>query len=93
MKLIRYHHPPFVKHVLAPQNEFGTQKKYLVNLQKFWELGRPPPCWEKFPNNDVFFSDSVPKVKKGKLDKRSKCSEGQWQKVHEKCLFSHLTIQ
>ena len=36
-------------------------KKYLVNLQKFWELGRPPPCWEKFPNNDVFFSESVRK--------------------------------
>ena len=56
MKLIRYHRPPFVKHVLAPQNEFGIEKKYLVNLQKFWELGRPPPpCWEKFPNNPVIY--------------------------------------
>ena len=26
-------------------------------------------------------------VKKGKMDKGSKCSEGQWQKVHEKCSF------
>ena len=43
MKLIRYHRPPFVKQVLAPQNEFGNKKKYLVNLQKFWDLGRPPP--------------------------------------------------
>ena len=36
-------------------------KKYLVNLQKFWDLGRPPPpCWEKFPNNIGFLFESVP---------------------------------
>ena len=33
----------------------------MVNLQKFWDLGRPPPpCWEKFPNNIVFLYESVP---------------------------------
>ena len=37
IKLIRYHHPPFVKHVLAPQNAFGI---HLVNLQKV--LGKDP---------------------------------------------------
>ena len=26
-KLIRYHRPTFVKHVLAPQDDFGMQKK------------------------------------------------------------------
>ena len=43
-------------HVSAAQNEFVPPEKYLVNLQKFWELGRPPsPIWEKFPNNPVIF--------------------------------------
>ena len=38
-----------------------TAKKYLVNLQKFWDSGRPPPpCWEKFPNNVVFFLKAYP---------------------------------
>ena len=37
-------------------NEIWHAKKHLVNLQKFWELGRPPPpLWEKFPNNPVIF--------------------------------------
>ena len=35
--------------VLACQN-------YLVKSQKFWDWGDPPtPCWEKLPNNPVFF--------------------------------------
>ena len=37
-------------------------KKHLVNLQKFWELGRPPPHVGK--NSQIipyFFSGSVPK--------------------------------
>ena len=53
---------PFVKHVLAPQNEFGIQKKYLVNLQKFWDLGRPPPPVGK--NSQIisfFLYENVPK--------------------------------
>ena len=55
IKLIRYHHPPYVKHVLAPQNEFGTQK-ILGQFTKVLGIGKtPPPCWEKFPNNPVFF--------------------------------------
>ena len=33
----------YSQHVLTPQNEFGTHKKYLVNLQKFWELRRKIP--------------------------------------------------
>ena len=32
-----------VKHVLAPQNDFGMPKNYLVKSQKFWDFGRPPP--------------------------------------------------
>ena len=37
-----------------------AHKKYLVILQKFWELGRPPPlCKEKFPNNPVNFFECV----------------------------------
>ena len=37
-------------------------KNNLCNLQKFWELRRPPPAplWEKFPKNPVFFGGGVP---------------------------------
>ena len=48
---------------------FLTQKGTVFsNLQKFWDLGRPPPpCWENFPNNVVFFFESVPKEARQKL--------------------------
>ena len=56
IKLFKYHHPPFVKHVLAPQNEFGMQKNTWSIYKSFgnWE-DPPPPLWEKFPNNPVIF--------------------------------------
>ena len=59
MKLIKCHLPTIVKHVLAPKNDFGIQKKHLVNLQKFWDLRRPPPPLGKIP---FFGGGSVPKV-------------------------------
>ena len=53
--MIRYHHPPFVKHVLALQNEFGTQK-IRGQFTKVLGIGKTsPPIWEKFPNNPVIF--------------------------------------
>ena len=56
IKLIRYHHPPLCKTCFSTSEWIWHTKKYLVNLQKFWELGRPsPPIWEKFPNNPVIF--------------------------------------
>ena len=61
-KLIRYHFPPIVKHVLAPQDDFGMQKKNMLNRQKKWDWVRPPPLvWEKFPRFIVFFLESLPK--------------------------------
>ena len=36
IKLIRYYLPPFVKHVLAPQNDFGMPN-ITVKSQKFWD--------------------------------------------------------
>ena len=37
-------------------------KKILGKFTKVLGFGKtPPPCWEKFPNNVVFFFDSVPK--------------------------------
>ena len=54
--------PPLCKTCFSTSEWIWHTKKYLVNLQKFWDLGRPPPpCWEKFPNNIVFFFESVPK--------------------------------
>ena len=54
--------PPFVKHFLAPQNEFGTQK-ILDQFTKVLGIGKtPPPCWEKFPNNPVTFFWGVRKL-------------------------------
>ena len=59
--MIRYHYPPFVKHVLAPQNEFGIQK-ILGKFTKVLGFGKtPPPHVGK--NSQIisfFFFDSVP---------------------------------
>jgi len=35
IKLIRYHLPPIVKHVLAPQNDFGMPKITWSNHKSF----------------------------------------------------------
>ena len=51
IKLIKYHLPPIVKRVLAPQNDLACQK-LLGQITKVLGLRRPPPhCWEKL----VFF--------------------------------------
>ena len=57
IKLIRYHLPPIVKHVLAPQNDFGMPKITWSNHKSFG-IEETPLCWEKFPNNPVFFLSS-----------------------------------
>ena len=67
MKLISYHHPPFVKHVLAPQNEFGIQK-ILGQFTKVLGIGKTPPphigknsqiipyfLFESVPNKKMWF--------------------------------------
>ena len=37
-------------------------KKILGKFTKVLGFGKtPPPCWEKFPNNIVFFFESAPK--------------------------------
>ena len=33
-------------------------KTMLVNLLKVLGIGDPPPFWEKFPNNPVFFMEA-----------------------------------
>ena len=42
IKLIRYHLPTIVKHVLAAKNDLAYQNN-LVNLQKLRKLRRPSP--------------------------------------------------
>ena len=60
MELIRYHLPTFVKHVLAPKNEFGMPKMTWRNYKSFGIRATPsPPCWEKFPKNVVFFTSPL----------------------------------
>ena len=47
--------------LLAQKTLFSTQKGTVFQIYKsfgIWE--DPPPCWEKFPNNVVFFYESVP---------------------------------
>ena len=59
-KLIRYHFPTFVKHVLAPQDDFGMQKN-LVNKHKNVGFGLTiPPPNGTFPTFSRFFSVAVP---------------------------------
>ena len=55
IKLIIYHHPLFIKHVLAPQNEFGIQKNTWSIYKSFGNWGDPPHVGRKFPNNPVIF--------------------------------------
>ena len=61
IKLIRYNHPPFVKHVLAPQNEFGIQKNSWSIYKSFGNWEDPPPhVWKNSQIMSYFFSESVP---------------------------------
>ena len=73
IKLIRYHLPPIVKHVLAPQNDFGMPKITWSNHKSFGIEETPPPYVGK--NSQIipyFFSDAFPKSKS--YDKCSHCS-------------------
>ena len=47
--------PLYVKHALAPQNQFGIPKMTWLIYKSFgnWEDPPPPLCCEKFPNNPV----------------------------------------
>ena len=50
--------------LLAQKTLFLTQKGTVFQIYKsfgIWE-DLPPPCWEKFPNNIVFFCESVPNI-------------------------------
>ena len=48
-KLIRYQCPTFVKHVLAPQDDFGMQKKLGKQTKKVGLGQTPPPSMGKIP--------------------------------------------
>ena len=49
--------------LLAQKTLFLTQKGTVFQITKVLGFGKtPPPCWEKFPNNIVFFYESVPKL-------------------------------
>ena len=56
MKLIRYHLPTIVKHVLVPKNDLGIPKITFGN----WEDPHPPSLWEKFTKNPVFSFGECP---------------------------------
>ena len=43
------------KHVLAPQDDFGMQKKLGKQTKKVGLGQTPPLVWEKFPRKVVFF--------------------------------------
>ena len=60
IKLIRYHLPPIVKHVLAPQNDFSIQK-ILDQFTKVLGIEKtppPPPMLGKIPKIIIFLSAS-----------------------------------
>ena len=61
LKLIRYHLPPFCKTCFSTSESFWHAKNNLVSRHQEVGLGQtPPPVWEFFPHNPVFFSDSDP---------------------------------
>ena len=47
--------PPIVKHVLAPQNEFGMQKSTWSNYKRSGIWVDPPPCFFKIPTFSRYF--------------------------------------
>ena len=53
--LIRYHHPTFVKHGLAPKNEFGMPKMTRRIYKSFGIRANPPPMLGKIPKKCRFF--------------------------------------
>ena len=56
IKLIRYDLPPIVKHVLAPQNDFGMPKITWSNHKSFGtEENPPPPRMGKTPKKSRIF--------------------------------------
>ena len=55
----RIHTPPIVKHVLAPQDDFGMQKKLGKQTKQSGFGSDPPLVWEKFPRK-IVFSEDVP---------------------------------
>ena len=61
IKLIRYHLPPIVKHVLAPQNDFGMPKITWSNHKSFGIEDSPPPPYGKNSQKiPYFFFERLP---------------------------------
>ena len=45
-----------IVHFFPKKTLFLTQKGTVFQIYKILGFGKtPPPCWEKFPNNIVFF--------------------------------------
>ena len=62
MELITYHLPTFVKHVLAPKNEFGITKMTWRNYKSFGiRANPPPPMLGQIPKKCRFFFYKPPK--------------------------------
>ena len=55
IKLIRYHLPPIVKHVLAPQNDFGMPKITWSNHKSFGIEENPPSPYGKNSQKILYF--------------------------------------
>ena len=55
IKLIRYHLPPIVKHVLAPQNDCGMPKITWSNHKSFGIQENPPPPYGKNSQKIPYF--------------------------------------
>ena len=55
IKLIRYHLPTIVKHVLAPKNDFGIPKITWLIFKSFGNREDPPPPLGKIPKKSRFF--------------------------------------
>ena len=101
MELIRYHLPTFVKHVLAPKNEFGIPKMTWRNCKSFGIRATPSsPYWEKFPKNVVFFLQA-PLGEGGQKKTEKKSDKCQfWPYIHTYYIktdiflfFSQATIE
>ena len=67
IKLIRYHLPPIVKHVLAPQNDFGMPKITWSNHKSFGIEENPPPRMGKTPKKYRIFFWEAPLAPSGAL--------------------------
>ena len=88
-----------IVHFLPKKHCFWPKKALFFKFTKVLGFGKtPPPCWEKFPNDIVFFlraylsgNGTLPTRQVGPYRIRGGCRpHGRWPSFHFPCPWGHL---